>query len=350
MIRRSAAAAMLALTLAACRTGTAEPTPVPPPTASPSTAPPSATPPGTPPPSTGSPSTPRPTPTAPGRGCPASAHPTPACTGVPPKTKVRRTVQGDYEARTPGEVIDGWHITGQLITYADGVTVRDTRIDGGVSKNDKDGARLTLVDSTIGSPDACLVSPAIDTGYDTGNYTATRVLLQGHDDGFRTGGPDITIADSFVRTCGTNPESHGDGLQDYPGAQRLVVRRTTFDMCNGWATDRSRPACDSGAYPGMNGGVFIFSRPSRPGEKGSTDVTLIDNLVVGGLYGIWVAPAGGTWVLRGNKVVDRTWVYGPFTVEETGSCARIGTWQDNTVVTMDTDYRVTGTVRTVPCG
>ncbi|GAB2813596.1 hypothetical protein GCM10022221_09150 [Actinocorallia aurea] len=350
MIRGSAALAALALVLAACQSGAVDPVPPPSvtstaPTAAPTAAPTTWPTTGAPPP-TSVPSTPPPT-EGPARTCPS--YPTPACTGVPEGTEVRRTVEGDYEARTPGEVIDGWHIKGQLITYAD-VTVRRTRIDGGVTKNDQDGAELTITDSTVGSPGDCLVSPAINTGYDTGTYTATRVLLQGHDDGFRTGGPDILITDSFVRACVTNPESHSDGLQDYPGSQRLTVRHTTFDMCGGWATDRSRPACSSGAYPGMNGGVFIYSRPSRPPEKGSTDVTVEDNLVIGGLYGIWAAPGGGTWTIRGNRVVDGSWFYAPYTVDDTGSCARIRTWEDNAVVTMDTDYRVTGTVRTVPCG
>ncbi|WP_460365909.1 hypothetical protein [Actinocorallia lasiicapitis] len=266
---------------------------------------------------------------------------------MPARKKFRRTVEGDYKAVKPGEVIDGWHIKGQLITSAGGVIVRNTLVDGGVSKVDGGAARLTLVDSTIGPAEGCVIGPAVDTSTDSGGYTAVRVHLRGHDDGFRAGGPDITIRDSFVQPCVGDARSHGDGIQDYPAAQRLTVDHTTFDMCEGWARDRSRPGCTSGAYPGINGGIFIYSRKSK--GQGSSDVTVTDNLVIGGLYGIWLEPNDGVWIVRGNRVVDGTWQYGPYQSGDDGQCRNVRVWQDNTVVTMDETYTVTGTVRTEPC-
>src|SRR5947208_2547131 len=58
--------------------------------------------------------------------CTAPDHPTPSCTGVPVGTAVTRTVDGDYTARTDGEVIDALHITGDLIIEASHVVVHDT--------------------------------------------------------------------------------------------------------------------------------------------------------------------------------------------------------------------------------
>ena len=54
--------------------------------------------------------------------------------------------------------------------------------------------------------------------------------------------------------------------------------------------------------------------------------------------------AGGAVVVSGNRMVDKSWVYGP--VES--DCGTIQ-WSDNALVTIDGNYNVTGTVGPLPC-
>jgi hypothetical protein len=49
-------------------------------------------------------------------------------------------------------------------------------------------------------------------------------------------------------------------------------------------------------------------------------------------------------VVTGNRMVAGSWVYAP--VES--DCPKI-TWSDNTLVTINADYGVTGTVGPLPC-
>jgi len=74
------------------------------------------------------------------------------------------------------------------------------------------------------------------------------------------------------------------------------------------------------------------------------NVTVTNNLVAGGTYSIQVKHFGGTAVVTGNRMVDKSWVYAPVESE----CSRL-TWSDNTLVTIDANYAVTGTVGSLPC-
>jgi hypothetical protein len=145
--------------------------------------------------------------------------PTMANTGYPAGTSFI-TVAGDTHVTTPGQLIDGWHVTGDLLIDVPGVTVRNSWIEGyldnsGVPHLDSQGnppARMTVQDTTIG-----------DTGLNTCNgqpgvgehdYTATRVKIVNHGDGFRGSGSNVTIADSFVQVC-DHMDNHDDALQIY---------------------------------------------------------------------------------------------------------------------------------------
>jgi hypothetical protein len=71
-----------------------------------------------------------------------------------------------------------------------------------------------------------------------------------------------------------------------------------------------------------------------------------DNLLMGGGDTIAMSCFGVRvrHTVTGNKVVNQSWDYGPTRVD----CAQT-TWTGNTVVTVDANYRVTGTVRALPC-
>ncbi|GLW08793.1 hypothetical protein Misp01_39230 [Microtetraspora sp. NBRC 13810] len=262
--------------------------------------------------------TPVPTPTA--TGCPG--HPSPACTGVPPGTKLttlRLNEEGAaYRVTTPGTVLDGVHVPGTLLVHADDVTIRNSQIDGDVTNADGDKSfRFTITDSTVGTPGACLTLPGI--GHD--KYTARRVLVQGHGDGFRASGDDIDIRDSYARLC-SNPGDHSDGIQAYLTGKGLVFHHNTIDQRD--AKDITAP-------------IFLV-------DEQLEDVTVTDNLVMGGTYSIQVRNVRGRQIVRDNKLVDRSWVYGPVDSD----CGTLD-WAGNTLVTIDEDYRITATVGPLEC-
>jgi hypothetical protein len=276
------------------------------------------------------------------RGCPLPDYPRPDCVGVPAGTQLTDLPlnNGDeYLVSNDGAIIENKHISGDLRIKANNVVVKNSQIDGTIL-NDIASASYhsTIEDSTIGPAGGCIVSPGIDTLKDLGNYTALRVSIRGHDDGFRAGGPNITIRDSYVKNCGT-PDSHGDGIQDYPVTSNLVLDHNTLDLCGAWTTDRNQPLpCN---VPGHNSPIFINS------PTGSTNVSITNNLALGGVYSLYTHPYGNSWTIKGNRIVDHTWDYGSY--ETGGYCANVKTWNDNTIVTIDTNYHITATLSTAAC-
>ncbi|HEY9522171.1 MAG TPA: right-handed parallel beta-helix repeat-containing protein, partial [Thermopolyspora sp.] len=258
----------------------------------------------------------------PGDGGGCAAYPTPDCAGVPSGARLTRTTLeadgGAYLVTTPGTVLDGVHVPGDLQILADDVTIRNSLIDGTViGETENRFYSFTITDSTVGPAKGCITAPGIgDAG-----YTATRVLVRGHGDGFRAAGDDIIIRDSYIHLC-SNPGDHSDGIQTYKTGSGLVIDHNTIDQRD--ARDITAP-------------IFLT-------DKGLADVTVTDNLVMGGTYSIQLKNAHGTQIVRGNKLVDKSWVYGPVEAD----CSSI-TWSGNSLVTIDDDYRVTSTVGPLPC-
>jgi hypothetical protein len=162
-----------------------------------------------------------------------------------------------------------------------------------------------------------LTSPGIGEA----NYTATGVLIRGHGDGFRDSGDNITIRNSYVHLC-SNPGDHSDGIQTYMAGRGLVFDHNTIDQRD--AKDVTAP-------------IFLV-------DNRTADVRVTNNLVMGGTYSIQLKNARGSLVVQNNRLVNRSWIYGP--VES--DCGRIN-WSGNTLVTIDHSYRVTSTVGPLPC-
>ncbi|MBB4939073.1 hypothetical protein FHR32_003378 [Streptosporangium album] len=263
-----------------------------------------------------------PTPTLEPGGSGCAGYPTPACTGVPPGTKLAMSALNEdgtaYRVTTRGAVLDGVHIPGDLLINADDVRVSNSQIDGRVINADGDDTfSFTITDSTVGTAKRCQTLPGI--GQD--KYTATRVLIRGHGDGFRAAGDDVTIRDSYVDLC-SNPGDHSDGIQTYNTGKGLIFDHNTVDQRH--AKDITAP-------------IFLV-------DKQIVDAVVTDNLVMGGTYSIQLKNARGNLVMRGNRLVDRSWIYGPVEAD----CATIK-WADNSLVTIDADYRITSTVGPLPC-
>ncbi|RFU43041.1 right-handed parallel beta-helix repeat-containing protein [Actinomadura logoneensis] len=268
-----------------------------------------------------------------GKGrCPA--YPTPDCTGAPhtlaAPRKVRLNVDNDaLLVDKPGTVLEGVHVPGNLVIAADDVTIRNSVIDGRVTNDYKDANHpFTITDSTVGRPDRCVSEDAVGTA----RYRASGLLVRGFSHGFKVSGDaakggDVEITDSYVKNC-SNGADHADGIQVWGvrDARHLVVRHNTFDQRG--VSDFTAP---------------LFLADSAGGTI--SDVTVENNLVAGGTYSIQLKHVAGRLVVRDNRMVDRSWSYAP--VESW--CHAIQTWTGNTVVTVDAAYRITRTVRPLPC-
>jgi hypothetical protein len=254
--------------------------------------------------------------------CPLPNYPRPGCTGLPSGTVFTRTIEGDYTANRPGQVFNRWHVTGSIIA-ADNVVIRNNQIDDSVL-NDSTGAfhPFTIKDTTVGPAD-CGQPTAQPNGVGFAEYKAVRVLVRGHEDGFRASGPNVTIRGSYYKAWVT-PESHADGVQAFPLAQGVVVAHNTFDM--------------AGLAEGFTSPIF---------SEETVGARVVNNLVLGGVFSIFVKSAHGTWTVSGNRAVNGTWAFATFATF--GLCGSNLRWTDNAVVTISSDYQVTSILRREPC-
>ncbi|GLZ28887.1 hypothetical protein Lesp02_10770 [Lentzea sp. NBRC 105346] len=250
-----------------------------------------------------------------------AAYPTPACTGVPAGTALTQVALnsgGAYRVTQAGAVIEGKHITGDLLITANNVIVRNSQIDGSViNEYGPNHYSFTISDSTVGPASGCLTAPGVGES----EFTATRVHVRGHGDGFRASGNNIKIDESYVKLC-SNPGDHSDGIQTYMMGTGLVLNHTTIDQRS--ATSVTAP-------------IFIV-------DSGTRDVSVTNNLVMGGTYSIQLKNASGTQVVQNNRLVDKSWIYGPVEAD----CAEIN-WSGNTLVNIDANYNVTSTVGPLNC-
>jgi hypothetical protein len=217
-------------------------------------------------------------------------------------------VQGDYWVRTPGAVVEDLRIEdGVLYVDAPDVTLRRVEVVGGIIDNEPGSVcrnGLLIEDTTVRRGTRTADSDLSAVGI--GGYTARNVKIDGTSEGFRVGGKSVgcgpvVIEDSWVRasapdSCG---DWHGDGIQGYDGPA-LTVRNTYLEL-----EERS------GCY-----GTAPFFYPSGQGNTSA----VVDGLVVkGGGYPFRLGTAG---VVRGVRIVDGSWGYGPISV----ACSLLTTW------------------------
>jgi hypothetical protein len=164
-----------------------------------------------------------------------------------------------------------------------------------------------------------------------GGYTARNVELWRRGEGFFVSGKDfgcgpVTIENSFAKLvvppnhCGPGTDDwHTDGIQGY-GGDAVTVRNVTVDFVE----------ANCGTAP------FFY-----PKDQGNTAATIDGLLVMGGGYAFRLGMPG---TVKGLRIVDRSWVYGPIDV----NCSAISSW-DASIVTITSDYQVARTVRSQPC-
>jgi hypothetical protein len=270
-----------------------------------------------------SPTTPKPTPsatTAPpkpstgGGKCPLPAYPSPDCTGLPAGTDLT-TINGDYVASKPGQVIEGKRITGRLAVKAKGVIIRKSELLGGVNNFTGSGSYpYTIEDSTVGPASGCYGDFAIGAE----NFTARRVLIRNSSDGFRVSGDNILIEDSFAKVC-TDASNHSDGIQGHNGGNNVVIRHNTIDQRG--VTNATSP-------------IFM--------ADGTVGADVTGNLLMGGGYVVRLH--SGSYSFENNAVVQGAWGYGPVYSD----CGGID-WSNNKLVQINGDYEVTKTLSALNC-
>jgi hypothetical protein len=250
-------------------------------------------------------------------------------TGVRPGWTPSQTTNGNLTVTTNGAVIDGMLVTGSILVRAQNVTVKNTWVYGQiynqVSGQGYNG--LLIQDTDVGPPSG--VSSLSDGAIGVGGFTALRVHIHNAEEGFRVGGygssgnklGPVDIEDSFVELA-KGACSHNDGIQGYDEPTRTTIRHNTID------TRASGPDCTTGA-------IFI-------GNGGADLITIQNNLLLGGGYSLRMGPGGTYDHVTGNRIVNGTWGYGPALVS---SCGAVQQWADNSIVTIDANYQVAGTVR-----
>ena len=90
-----------------------------------------------------------------------------------------------------------------------------------------------------------------------------------------------------------------------------------------------------------------FTAPIFVHSDDTVNVRIVNNLVLGGVFGLFLKPLKGRWVVRGNRVAAGTWAFKPF--DTSGHCDNVSEWVANNVVRVDRRYRILSKVRTVRC-
>lgn len=288
------------------------------------------------------PTTTTPPPPPSGQACPPlPAHPTPACTGAPDGTALT-DLAGNQTITQDGAVLDGRHVLGSVIVKARNVVIRNSVIDGGIDDDfDNTDYSLTVTDTTIGPATGCIGYPGI-VGQ---NFTATRVEVRGHDDGFHLGQPGdyAVVRDSFERSCGLPPSqappdgSHADGFQAY--CPQVACGMVTIEHST---LEEGSPYYTAPVFAG------IGASNGHP-----TGLSLTGSLLIGGVYTVYVGWQGGPdYTIADNTVAApspgfRSWDYGPVSTD--GTCAHQA-WSGNQIAALNPDYSIASVVGPLTCG
>ncbi|MDR6322069.1 right-handed parallel beta-helix repeat-containing protein [Actinoplanes couchii] len=262
---------------------------------------------------------------APKGDCALPAYPTAGCTGVPAGWSPQKTVQGDLTVTKAGTVISDHLVTGTILVKAADVTIRRSRIYGGVDNflADRIYGHLTIEDTEVVNKPGESVSSNEQYAFGVADYTCRRCKVVNRIEGWRIGANSfagagkVVIEDSYAQLAVPDGmcesvDPHGDGIQGY-GAPTAVIRHNTIDQ--------RRDDCPTSP-------IFIPDQDNAGG-------TIEDNVLAGGGYALRLT--GGSFPsVTGNKIVKGSPVYGPVEVD----CAKVGEWADNAVVTYDFDRGV----------
>lgn len=210
---------------------------------------------------------------------------------------------GPMNITTPGTVIDGKDISGQLTISANNVTIQRSRIRSGdnyaiyVASNARN---LAVTDSELDGEG----NYGNDSAISSHDFTVTRCDIHGWVDGFKANS-NVTVANSWLHDFATGHGNHNDGLQ-ISGSGNITIVGNLIE---------ARSQSESGS---MNASVYTDTdygiRPNHVVVRGNwinaggyfiridaTDFTL-DNNRFGRWYGygLITATPQSTWTNTGN--------------------------------------------------
>jgi hypothetical protein len=264
---------------------------------------------------------------------PVLGFPNPANTGTPVGWVPVSTRTTDLRVTTAGAVVQDIRlVNADIIVDAANVTIRRVELQGGRIDNAPGSVcrnGLIVENASIIRAPAQITRATDQPALMHGGYTARSVEVIGLPEAFRVGGRasmgcgPVTLENTFAKVvspdvCG---DWHGDGVQGYDGAA-VTVRNMTIDL----------------SELGGCGGTAPFFYPRNQGNTSAT----IDRLLVKG--GGFVFRNGMPGSVKGLKIVDASWGYGPIDVR----CSVLTSW-DAQIVKIDTNYQVTSAVRTQAC-
>jgi hypothetical protein len=271
-------------------------------------------------PSATAPSTTPPTTEPPASG----AWPSPSATGVPAGWAPASTRTTNLVITVAGSVVQDVRLTGgaSIQVRAANVTLRRIELVGGSIDNDNgNGCFNGMVLEDVSVLKGPATSPSNPPAIGTGGYTARRVKVQDAAEGLRVGAGDsgcgpVVVEDSWIRvrypdSCG---DWHGDGIQGYYG-NTVTVRHSYMELVESGGCGGTAP--------------FFY-----PGGQGNATATVDGLIVRGGGYSFRLGTAGS---VKGLRVVNNSWGYGPVDVD---NCGQVSPF-DARRVTLDANYQPT---------
>jgi hypothetical protein len=265
---------------------------------------------------------------------PPGGFPNPASTGVPAGWTPAQTRSTDLTVTTPGAVVQDTLFTNgaKIVVMADNVTIRRVDMQGGYITNQYGAAPANcghnmLVEDTTFEQIPGQFAPSDFPVIGEGSYTARRIEVEGRGEGPRLSncGP-VTLEDSFIKIHGADQgtpqceQVHSDGVQGYDGVGATARNNTIIFE------------------------TYCGTSPWFVANNGNTGVYNVDRLLVSGAGFTFRQNLPGS--VTGLRIVNNSWVYGPL---DQMNCSVISPWEAK-LVTIDSNYQVTGTVRNLPCG
>jgi hypothetical protein len=153
-----------------------------------------------------------------------TSWPNAATTGVPPGTAL--TNSGSRTITVANTVLQNLNITGQIIVKAQGVTIKNCRINasGGFWGIDSDGFNANVTDCEIfnsNAGDAAIVGAG-------GQYM--RLNIHGFENGIVTQGNNL-VQDCYIHDLGSGPSGHLDGVSIQSGSN-TTIRHNRIEGCD----------------------------------------------------------------------------------------------------------------------
>jgi hypothetical protein len=218
-------------------------------------------------------------------------YPDSSDTGVPPGTTL--TPSGSITASTPGQVIDGKDVTGQIYVNADNVTIENTRVTqtGDCGPTNTCGNAAIRIEGATG-----VLIKNVETRTETGKTCEFDV---------RSTTGRIEIVGSYLHACDANLHSLGNAtMRDTYGISKLGISNDHVE--NVYFNDSTFSLIHSTLLNPVSQTAVIFGNVKNgSGGTCSNHLTIEESFLAGGGYTLYPCGNGtsagsSTWVVKNN--------------------------------------------------